>query len=318
MIKTYPMSGKWIYIFSTTGCSLVSTNSAVSFKIPAGFFALNRDEIQQYFSNNYLTVNVDDTDILFECFSYDFVINSVQPLSDVTSSMILQILSDLQPVLNSINNYSRINQNNTGMLLNAYLEQNTVEHLGSVMGLFNSTDNCFEVYLPDGLSKFDGQFVFSPSATLVNSNASFGGGYSTVFSYTDLFYIDSDYSTSNLGAFHTQFSSGSIVFPIKFYSSSGVLYQNVSLSNVVNPVLRIDGKFNLLSNEFTAGWWTNDKTNVFSVGSTITFSVGSSGLTISNSHINGYGQYLSDRFGYTQNPSISLVVGFECGFSYGL
>lgn len=100
--KSFPVSAKWVYVFSIGGVTLIATNGQ-RFTIPAGFYALSRDEIQSYFTNNYVTIEYDDGDLGFSFFCYDFTINGVQPASDVTVIGMMQQLSGIASELIEIN-----------------------------------------------------------------------------------------------------------------------------------------------------------------------------------------------------------------------
>ncbi len=113
-LKTFPLSGEWIYVYTVKGVSLISTNSTDEFLIPAGFFALSRSQIQRYFTNNYLTFKVDKNDSYFTCFSYDFVINSVQPLSDTTTAVIAM---DTSKIVNELVKSSVFQESSSNSLI---------------------------------------------------------------------------------------------------------------------------------------------------------------------------------------------------------
>ena len=167
MRKIYPVTAKWIYIYSVFGCSIISTNDNISFSIPAGFFALNREEIEQYFTNNYVTFDVNDSDSSFTFFCYDFAINSVQPLSDSVTPLLLSKLSSIEQYIISMENLARISQNNTSICANViqqflvnYNENNsktTNVDLGSVFAVLEN--GAFNVYIPKGMKMFNGTIV---------------------------------------------------------------------------------------------------------------------------------------------------------------
>ena len=90
---SFPISAKWVYIYSLSGVNLKATNGQI-FSLPSGFFALSRDEIQKFFTNNYITVEYDDEDIGFTLFCYDFAVVGIQPASDITMAGLVQVSSD--------------------------------------------------------------------------------------------------------------------------------------------------------------------------------------------------------------------------------
>ena len=92
-VDSFPISAKWVYIYSLSGVNLKATNGQI-FSLPSGFFALSRDEIQKFFTNNYITVEYDDEDVGFTLFCYDFAVVGIQPASDITMAGLVQVSSD--------------------------------------------------------------------------------------------------------------------------------------------------------------------------------------------------------------------------------
>lgn len=240
MRVTYPVTARWIYIYTVYGCSIISTNDNLRFDIPSGFFAVNRDEIENYFSNNYISLDVVDEDTSFSFFCYDFAINSVQPLSDSVTPLILSEMSAVKSYVISLENLSRIIQNNTSICSNVlqqfytlYSELNSkpsVVDLGSVIA--SESDGSFIVYIPKGLKAFNGTLLidYDVSDYAVHSISGSSGSFSfpdlgleVGFSYSYMSYTFSILSVS-------EFTRS---FPVKILATDGSSY-NCNFGNVIS------------------------------------------------------------------------------------
>lgn len=256
--KDYPLSGRWIYVNTFLGCAIVATNGKV-LNVPAGFFALNRDEIQEYFTNNYLTVVYDDSDSYFNVFSYDFAINSVQPLSDLTSVMTFNRITDLYNLVNEVKNNDEIIANYLSILTNAYINNNAgggggssdvpILDLGSINGKYSfdaisQYPRLFTIVLPSSVSsftKFKGTVKVPIVDTVTNTFLRVDNGITKmtfdtalingVLSYTDGI-GNMDY-TFNLGGGHKYYYD--------FRDSSGNKIDGVTISDFFVSPCKFNG-----------------------------------------------------------------------------
>lgn len=206
------LNAKWVYIFSLRGVLLEATNNQI-FQVPSGFFALSRDEIQQYFTNNYVTIHYYENDT-FDAFCYDFTINSVQPLSDNVTPAILNFSSQMSQQLNAI--LQVVNTVSAGVewLANNQSAED-VPNLGLLQAVYYPDEACFKVLnIRSGLSSFTGSFVFQNKTISVKP------------SFMNLVYKD-----SSIGSAECTFSSGdSFSIPIKFFDVDGFEIEGVEIS----------------------------------------------------------------------------------------
>ena len=242
MLKSVSLNSRFIYVYSSFGCSVVSSNLS-SFKIPAGFFALERGDIESYFTNGYLVFDVDDRDVLFNVYCYDFSILSVQSLSDFVNVLSLKILSDSLSALKGWENYCRIDSNNSGLGFQAYLGSNSSVDVGffSVTSPFDA--DSVVVNLPDDLdlnSSFFGtcHVSFRSDYDVPFTDYDVNSGPYQVFNRFVRFDISS--FDGSVMTYAQSFLSSSFSWPIIFKNSNFV-FDNVNCS-LLFPVNSISGR----------------------------------------------------------------------------
>ena len=214
MLKRFVCSGKWIYINAPSGCSIVSINDNVKYSIPSGFYALNRDEIQEYLSNNYLSFEYADGSDL-NVFSSDFAINGILPLFSVGGggdAAILQHISDL---------------------LDAYIVPQITKDLGTLAASFDGSE--IVVTVPDDSvyfkGKVDSDIVFDYSNISFDSSGKcFDAPLLTFISYV---------SIMSIYAFRLD-DGVSFTFPVIFKDSKGNIY-DASVSSGVSSYSFLGG-----------------------------------------------------------------------------
>lgn len=83
--------GRYIYISSEKGCSIVDLNGGGSYRIPAGSYRLKQTELSQYQVENKLRIEYDSSDNSFAASAYDFeLINN-----SIEDSSLLKHISEL-------------------------------------------------------------------------------------------------------------------------------------------------------------------------------------------------------------------------------
>lgn len=233
-VRQVALNAKWLYIFSMQGVKLEATNNELM-SIPSGFFAFSRDELQQYFSNNYVTIHYYNSDTYFDVFCYDFTINSVNPLSDNVTPAILNFSSQMSQQLNQL--ITMVNSINSGVNLIALNSGATDVDLGTVFAVFDTVKNCFAVYgIPDNLNSFHGVVRFSGSVSIAGRVDGRGSTF------------DSDSSvlvpSGECGAVGLDLLSISddfeISLPLRFFKTDGSEVLGLNLSSPVIPSFNFD------------------------------------------------------------------------------
>ena len=169
-VDSFPISAKWVYIYSLSGVNLKATNGQI-FSLPSGFFALSRDEIQKFFTNNYITVEYDDEDVGFTLFCYDFAVVGIQPASDITMAGLVQVSSDtnlqVKKIVGSADEIKALIDSISGALAG-------IDTKVDVIGDNSTVSNSFLSDLRDSLSGL-AVVVGGMSSSQVDGNSSLSG-----------------------------------------------------------------------------------------------------------------------------------------------
>ena len=169
-VDSFPISAKWVYIYSLSGVNLKATNGQI-FSLPSGFFALSRDEIQKFFTNNYITVEYDDEDVGFTLFCYDFAVVGIQPASDITMAGLVQVSSDtnlqVKKIVGSADEIKALIDSISGALAG-------IDTKVDVIGDNSTASNSFLSDLRDSLSGL-AVVVGGMSSAQVDGNSSLSG-----------------------------------------------------------------------------------------------------------------------------------------------
>ena len=112
--NNFNLTGKWFFINCSKTVTLVATNND-EIVLQAGFYAFSRDELQEYFTNNYVTVEYSESDSVFRAFCLDFVINGISllPAPDATTDL-STIESDLDSIKSGLSSLSTLVATSSG------------------------------------------------------------------------------------------------------------------------------------------------------------------------------------------------------------